>query len=150
DASLGDELMYSMDRWDGYVEAQQRLTEFLGTERVSNPVIVAGDIHTSWINDVKSDVRDPESPAVAAEFVGTSLVSGGDGQDRTGTITDIQRLNPHIHYHDARRGYVTVEASADLLQADYRQVPFVTRPGAPVTTETSYVVEPGLAGTRPA
>ncbi|MGI9628479.1 MAG: alkaline phosphatase D family protein, partial [Longimicrobiales bacterium] len=96
DASLGDELMYSMDRWDGYVEAQQRLTDFLGSERVSNPVIVAGDIHTSWINDIKRDVRDPESPTVAAEFVGTSLVSGGDGQDRTGTISDIQRLNPHI------------------------------------------------------
>lgn len=145
----GDELAYSMDRWDGYVEAQKRFTDFLGNGETSNPVILTGDIHSNWVADVKRDFADPDSAVVATEFVGTSISSGGDGQDGAARLEGIQALNPHIHHFDSHRGYVTVDVSSDVLRADYRQVPYVTRPGAGVSTSVSYVVEDGVPGTRP-
>ena len=139
---------HSMDRWDGYVAAQNRLTEFLASGRVTNPVIVTGDIHTSWIADVKRDFADPASATVAAEFVGTSIASGGDGRDGSSALPGIQSENPHIHYFDARRGYVVVDVGVDRLHAGYRHVPYVTRPGAAVEMGPRFVVENGVPGTR--
>ncbi|MDH3224978.1 MAG: alkaline phosphatase D family protein [Gemmatimonadota bacterium] len=137
-----------MDRWDGYVTARERLTRHLGREQVSNPIILTGDIHSNWVADVKESFQDPESASVAAEFVGTSISSGGDGRDSAEALPAIQRLNPHIHHFDARRGYVALEVGTDTLTANYRRVPFVTEPGAPVETAARFVVEDGVRGTR--
>ena len=80
----------------------------------------------------------------------TSISSGGDGQDtRPGTADSLAR-NPHIHFFNAQRGYVRCAATPDRLVADYRIVPWVTRPGAPVETRASFVVEAGRPGLLPA
>ena len=47
-----------------------------------NPVVLTGDIHSNWVNDLRVDDRKPESPVVATEFVGTSISSGGNGERR--------------------------------------------------------------------
>ena len=111
-------------------------------------MIVTGDIHTSWIADVKEDFGDPDSRTVAAEFVGTSISSGGDGRDGDRALAGIRTLNPHIHHFDARRGYVVIDVGLDRLDATYRRVPYVTRPGAPVETGPRFVVEDGVPGSR--
>ena len=87
--------VFGMDRWDGYVAAQQRLTRLLGTARQSNPVVITGDVHSNWVADLKQDVADPDSPTVASEFVGTSISSGGDGNDAPSPML---RLNPHLKF----------------------------------------------------
>jgi alkaline phosphatase D len=53
---------------------------------------------------------------------------------------------PNMKYHNARRGYVRCELTPDLWTSDYRMVPYVTRPGAPVETAATYVVENGKPG----
>src|SRR5882762_3484886 len=72
---------YSMDTWGGYVEARKRLMNFLGQARPSNPVVITGDIHSNWVSDLKLDFDNPSSATVGTEFVGTSITSGGDGND---------------------------------------------------------------------
>jgi alkaline phosphatase D len=47
--------------------------------RVSNPVVVTGDWHSTFVNDIHLDFDQGASPAVATEFVGTSISSNGDG-----------------------------------------------------------------------
>ena len=59
--------------------ARKRLLRFLADRRVPNPVVLTGDIHSNWVNDLKVDFDKPESPTVATEFVGTSISSGGNG-----------------------------------------------------------------------
>jgi alkaline phosphatase D len=52
---------------------------FLHDRRVPNPVVLTGDIHTNFVNDLKLNFDDSKSPTVGVEFVGTSISSGGNG-----------------------------------------------------------------------
>jgi alkaline phosphatase D len=138
--------LFDMDKWNGYVEARRRLLAFLAEARPANPVAITGDIHTHWVADLKLDFADPKSATVGTEFVGTSISSGGDGNVSTGE--DIMVTNPHIKFFSARRGYVRITATPATLHADYRVVPFVSRPGAPIETRASFVVENGKPGAQ--
>ena len=76
-----DRAACSIDPWDGYRAERDRLRQFLADRR-PNPIVLTGDIHTHWVNDLKVDFDDP-SAEVGTEFVGTSISSGGDGEDPT-------------------------------------------------------------------
>ena len=80
DRQEGDEVKWSMDQWAGYDVARKRLLRFLHEHNVANPVVLTGDIHSNWVNDLKVDFDDPDSPTLATEFVGTSISSGGARQ----------------------------------------------------------------------
>ncbi|MGE5246146.1 MAG: alkaline phosphatase D family protein [Betaproteobacteria bacterium] len=140
------EPVFSMDKWDGYVPARDRLMTLLGDPRVSNPVVVTGDIHTNWVADLKMDYDDAKSAVVGAEFVGTSMTSGGDGTDAD--TSRVQALNPHVKFFNARRGYVTVDVTPSRCTSTYRCVPYVSRPGAPIETSGTFVVEDGRRGVQ--
>ncbi|HSL21863.1 MAG TPA: alkaline phosphatase D family protein [Vicinamibacterales bacterium] len=135
---------YSMDKWDGYVAARERLLRVLADAPPSNPVVITGDVHSNWVADLKINFDDPASPIVATEFVGTSMTSGGDGFD--GSAAAIQSLNPHVKFFNSRRGYVRADVTRRAWRSDYRVLPYVSRPGAPIETGASFVVESGRKG----
>ena len=83
DRTPGDAVAWSMDQWAGYDVGRERLLQFLADQKVANPVVLTGDIHTNWVNDLKIDFDDEKSATVATEFVGTSITSGGDGAEKT-------------------------------------------------------------------
>jgi alkaline phosphatase D len=139
--------MYSMDRWDGYVAARDRLLRFLDERRPSNPIVITGDIHSNWVADLKVDFDAPASPIVGTEFVGTSVTSGGDGSDAPSNVASV---NPHVKFYNSRRGYVRVALTPDRCTADYRVVPFVSKTAAPIETLRSFIVENGRPGALPA
>jgi alkaline phosphatase D len=139
---------FSMDKWDGYVDARNRLLAFLAEARPSNPIAITGDVHASYASDLKTDFDDPSSPIIGSEFVGTSISSGGDGHDGTGS--EMRAINPHLKFFNARRGYVRATITPSRWVSDYRVIPYVSRPGAPVETRASFVVEHGRPGVQPA
>lgn len=49
--------------------------------------------------------------------------------------------NPHVKFHKNRRGYVRTKFTAGELRADYRIVPYVSKPDATAETAASFVVE---------
>jgi alkaline phosphatase D len=49
------ELYVSMDAWDGYPGARQRILDFLAAQNIQNTVVLTGDVHTNWANEVKAD-----------------------------------------------------------------------------------------------
>lgn len=67
--------LFNPDQWDGYVAARQRLLEFLQARKPANPVVITGDIHSSWVHDLKADFDDPSSATLGTEFAGTSISS---------------------------------------------------------------------------
>jgi alkaline phosphatase D len=138
---------FLMDKWDGYVVERQRLFDFLAEARPSNPIVITGDLHTSWVADLKLDFANPASAVVGTELVGSSLSSGGDGNDSTGE----QDLgpNPHIKFFNNRRGYVRCTVTRSALTSDFRTLAYVTRPGAPIRTRASFIVENGRPGVQP-
>lgn len=146
DRTPGDAVKHSMDQWSGYEVGRRRLLQFLADKRVSNPVVLTGDIHTNWVNDLKVDFDQPDSPTVATEFVGTSITSGGDGAEKRQDTDGVLAENPFVKFYNAERGYVRCELTPDEWRTDFRVIPYVSRPGAPCSTRASFVVENGRPG----
>ena len=150
DSAAGPDEAYSMDKWNGYVAQRSRLLTGLGDLRVANPVVLTGDNHNNWVNDLKLDFRDVNSPTVATEFAGTSISSGGDGADSPPWTEVVRSENPHVKFLNAQRGYIRCEVTAERWRSDYQVVEYVTQPAAPLTTRASFVVEAGRPGALPA
>ena len=141
---------YSMDQWPGYAADRDRLLRFLADRGVPNPVVLTGDIHANWVNDLRLDDHEPETPVVATEFVGTSITSGGDGRAESPGTDRLLAENPGVRYFNAQRGYVRCEVTPESWTSDYRVVEAVTTPGAPIATKASFVVESGRPGVQSA
>ncbi len=139
------DVLLNTDGWDGYPSSRDRLLGFIGERQVSDVVVLTGDIHTSWVNDLKADFADPASATLATEFVGTSISSDGDGAD-TGLGGALAPGNPHIKFFSNRRGFVQCSLTRDQWRTDFQEVPYVTLPGAPLATRDTFVVESGRAG----
>ena len=90
----------------------------------------------------------PDSPTIGVEFVGTSITSDGDGFDTRSDIKRILDENPHIKFFNGQRGYVRCTVTPDTWRTDYRVLPYVSRPDAPISTRATFVVENGRPGLR--
>jgi alkaline phosphatase D len=146
DRMAGPEAAYSMDQWSGYEAARNRVLSFLHKRRPANPVVITGDIHSNWVNDLKADWRELESATVGTEFVGTSISSGGNGSDIPAAVQAYLPENPIVKFHNAQRGYVRCTLTPERCTADYRVLDQVTEPGGAMTT--SFVVENGRPGAQ--
>jgi alkaline phosphatase D len=150
--SLGDngEELWPMDIWDGYPYERQQLLQALQSLGTPNPVVLTGDIHSNWAADLKLDFDALESETVGSEFVGTSITSGGDGEDMTEYGAALLANNPHVKFFNAQRGYVKATLTPSLWRSDYKVVPSVTTSNAPISTRKTFVVEAGNPGVQEA
>lgn len=147
--SPGAEPTFSMDQWPGYEAQRRRILDFFATRRVANPVVLTGDIHSNWCNDLVANPAEPDKPPVAVEFVGTSISSSGDGQATLDPrMTRILAENPFVKFHGQQRGFVRCEVTPQNWRTDYQVVEYVTRPGAPLLTRASFLVENGQPGVK--
>jgi alkaline phosphatase D len=138
-----------MDKWSGYPAERDRVLAAIAERAPNRTVVLTGDIHNNWVYDVRRGFDQRERPIIAAEFVGTSLSSGGDGADTIARIND-QYLadHPSLKWANNRRGYVVCSVSRDEWRADYRTVDYVARPGAEIKTASSWRVEHGRPGVQ--
>lgn len=128
------------DAWDGYVANRDRIVAGMLNSPVRNAVVLTGDVHAHWAAEVRERAGDPSSRRAATELVTTSITSGGDGSDTRPDVDAILPENPHIRYFSNRRGYVRARVTPDELRADFRTVPYVSRPGAPVRTGATFTI----------
>jgi len=138
----GDPPAYSMDKWGGYEFERRAILRRLRESRIKNPVVLAGDIHSNWANQLSDDFDQPDGAPIAPEFVGTSISSGGDGFDQPQEGGGFSQY-PAVKYFNNERGYVRCEVTPRQWRTDYRTVAYVTRPGAPIQTRRSFMVESG-------
>lgn len=142
--------LFNLDQWDGYVAARDRLLDFLQQRKPSNPVVITGDIHSSWVHDLKADFNDPGSDIVGTEFVGTSI-SSDYPSELIAPVKVALSDNPHTKFFDgAFRGYVRCKLTNEYWQSDYRVVASILDPNSPVSTLASFAVEDGRPGALPA
>lgn len=111
---------FNKDAWDGYQAARTKLLEHVVGEGIDGVVVLTGDVHSSWANDIAIDFTayDPvtRDGAVAVEAVCPGITSPGFG-DLAGALIDV---NPHIRWGESRkRGFVVVDANPDRLQCDW-------------------------------
>ncbi|MGI5289006.1 alkaline phosphatase D family protein [Nonomuraea polychroma] len=140
DGPTGDIIWH--DAWDGYPASRRAITDTFVSAKVRNPILVAGDWHSTFVNDIHQDFDRPESPVVATEFVGTSISTNGDDEVYGPYYGPMIKWNPHIKFFDGdRRGYVTCRLDEREWRTDLRMVPTVSRADATATTFASFVVE---------
>jgi alkaline phosphatase D len=111
------------DQWDGYPAERDSLFTHLVSNSIDNAVVLTGDIHTSWGNDLPGDNYDSNTGAgsVAVEFVVTSVTSPGLPIPLPANI--IQGLNPHIKYTDlVQNGYMILDLTTAAAQSDWHYV----------------------------
>ncbi|HEX6985591.1 MAG TPA: alkaline phosphatase D family protein, partial [Planctomycetaceae bacterium] len=145
DRAPGEDEARSMDQWPGYEANRRRLLAFFDEAAVKNPVVITGDIHSNWANDL---ALPDGGPVVATEYVGTSISSGGNGGPNAKYAEAMTTENPFVKFYNAERGYVRCELTSDLWRTDYQVVEEVTKPGAPLVTRASFVTEAGRPGVQ--
>jgi alkaline phosphatase D len=149
DHRAGEKKRYSMDQWCGYAHERMDIVRTIEERKISNPVVITGDIHSNWVNNLRVDDRKAEAPIVATEFVGTSISSGSNKRSRR-DVEILQDENPCVQFFNAQRGYVRATITPDAWTTDYRVVDDVTKPGGKVSTAASFVVEAGTPGAQKA
>ncbi len=143
DLSAGEARKYSMDQWPGYAHERMRLMQWIAERKIPNPVVLTGDIHSHWANDLRIDDRKQETSPVAVEFVGSSISSGGNGTKPTPAMEKMLAENPFVKYHSRQRGYVRCNVTPKEWRGDYLVVPEVLKAGGPSEVSASFVVEAG-------
>ncbi|MFY1691481.1 alkaline phosphatase D family protein [Plantactinospora sp. WMMB782] len=146
DYDLGPGRIVNLDQWDGYPPARSRILDFVARHRISNPVVLSGDWHTHWVNDLTTDFADPRARTVATEFVGTSISSGAgwDADVRAGLAA-----NPHVRfYNGSYRGYVVCDVTERRWRADLRIVLDARDAASPAYTIAAFEVRDGVPGAR--
>jgi alkaline phosphatase D len=137
----GGGLFVNPDQWDGYPPCRDRVFDMIDAAQ-GNVVVLTGDIHSAWANDL---ARDPNNPDVASggydkatgagsravEFVATSITSPGL-PDPDGVFTGIiTSQNPHIKYVDLdRRGYLLLDLKPERVVGEFWVIDTVTAPSA--------------------
>ncbi|WP_375398789.1 alkaline phosphatase D family protein [uncultured Sphingomonas sp.] len=129
----------NMDSWGGYNAPRERFLKSL--RGLGNAVVLTGDEHQNFAGELRSD--NGKGEAVAVEFVGTSISSGGDGAVLRKGAERIRANNPFLAYSNDHRGYLICDVTADRWTTSFRTVDRVSVPDVPVTTAATLTVEHG-------
>lgn len=136
---------YRNDTWDGYPQARRRLLDDIVDSGASNPVVLTGDWHSTFVNDLKVDFAQERAPSIAAEFVTPSLCSGGDTSRYSEEWGPAIPHNPHIKFYDGdRRGYFVATLRAEELRMDLRLMTGVQSRRGRAYAGGSWVVPDGV------
>ena len=149
DRTPGPTEAYSMDQWPGYEQQRRRILQAFAERPEANPLVITGDIHSHWANDLVIDFDSGPPRKVGAELVGSSISSGGNGTSNPAGLGAILAENPCLRFHSQQRGYVRCELTPDAGRADFEVVDFVDKPGGKVSTAASFRLENGRPGLLP-
>jgi alkaline phosphatase D len=142
DRAPGEDRKFSMDQWAGYDVARKRLLQTVSDLKKTGTVVLTGDIHNHWANNLHVDFDNPKSPIVASELVGTSISSGGNGIEKPKYLDALLTENPFVKFHNAERGYVSCTVTPEEWRAEFQTVPFVDKPNAPKITRAKFRMDP--------
>ncbi|HRI18369.1 MAG TPA: alkaline phosphatase D family protein, partial [Burkholderiaceae bacterium] len=150
----GGSIFVNPDQWDGYPPARDRLHDQIAAS--GNVVVLTGDIHSAWANDI---TRDPNNASVAGggydpatgqgaigvEFVATSITSPGI-PDPDGSLAGLVRSqNPHVKHVDLERhGYLLLDLTSERVVGEYWNVDTVAAPSSAQSFAIAFEVRDGV------
>lgn len=137
-------LPVNTDQWDGYPAERDRLFYDITTNNIQNVVVLTGDIHTSWANDLSTSGYDPNTGAgsIGVEYVVTSVTSGSSPINLGTSV--IQGFNNHMKWIElSRKGYLILDVNKNRVQGDWWFLNTITSPDPSVTLGNAYYVNAG-------
>lgn len=137
-----DRPVFETDLWDGYRPAKARLVDSIRRQGLGNVVIATGDHHKHAAGIVPERDEAPDGPAVAVEFLATSISSGGNGHGDDG-LAHMLANNPNLDLYTELRGYQLFDITPRSWTTDVKVMDEVEKPGGTIRTLVRYHVEPG-------
>ncbi len=114
------DLPWSMDMWDGYPAARERLYA-MALKAKANLVVLAGDSHNGWAFE-----HDHKGERVGVEFAGASVTSPGAEDtlpwvEPAALANALVAANPQLKWCDTKqRGYLALELTPEQASGEYR------------------------------
>ena len=139
---------YSADQWSGYLHSRERLLDHISGRGLTNVVVVTGDAHRHFAGDVLRN--GGEGPAIASEFLATSITSGADGIGQDDNYHRAVAGNACLKAMIDRRGYVLCDVGRDVFRGELKVLDTVMRPNGQLSTYATLVTERGRPGLQPA
>ncbi len=138
-----------------------RLFRHLVDNYIDNTVVLTGDIHSGWCNDLAFNPWDAAgyNPAnglgvVGVEFVAPAVSSPGpipNPAEAIPTAAALRATSPHMKFVDLyQRGYGLVDADAERVQGEIWHVPTVDSPAQGEQYSAGFVDASGANGLQPA
>ncbi|PIW62097.1 alkaline phosphatase D family protein [Shewanella sp. CG12_big_fil_rev_8_21_14_0_65_47_15] len=132
---------YNLDAWDGYAYEREVI---LGTAKSKNHnlVVIAGDTHNAWANEL----NDVNGDTVGVEFATSSVSSPGleyylnlPVEQIPATEAAIVELVPDLKYANLKdRGFMTLTFTADAVRSDWHYVDTILSQDFQAATARSY------------
>ncbi|MCX7651787.1 MAG: alkaline phosphatase D family protein [Bacteroidia bacterium] len=146
---FANSFIVNADQWDGYPAERRRLMDTIIQNNIANVVILTGDIHTSWGNDLPFGPGTYNSTtgagSTAVEFVTPSITSANASfLGNFNNVSVVQSQNPHIKYADlTRHGYVLIDITPQKVQGDWYYANTISQPIPGETLGASWYVQAG-------
>lgn len=132
---------YNLDAWDGYAYEREVI---LGTAKSKNHnlVVIAGDTHNAWANEL----NDVNGDTVGVEFATSSVSSPGleyylnlPVEQIPATEAAIVELVADLKYANLKdRGFMTLTFTADAVRSDWHYVDTILSKDFQAATARSY------------
>jgi len=137
------------DQWDGYPAERTKLYNHILGNNINNVIVLTGDIHASFANDLPYDVGQYNvangSGSVGVEFI-TPAICSSESPFGNFTLSLVQIHDPHIQYADfTQNGYMILDITPQKVQGDYY---YVSTDAANDTVQTLGASMYTLDGTR--
>ncbi|MFB2640971.1 alkaline phosphatase [Shewanella bicestrii] len=132
---------YNLDAWDGYAYEREVI---LGTAKSKNHnlVVIAGDTHNAWANELK----DVNGDTVGVEFATSSVSSPGleyylnlPAEQIPATEAAIVELVPDLKYTNLKdRGFMTLTFTKEAVRSDWHYVSTILAKAFEESSSRSY------------
>jgi alkaline phosphatase D len=123
---------FDLDGWDGYPAARARFDTILKSLGGGNPVVLSGDSHAFWLNEL----RDAKGgPALAVEFGVSSVTSPSIGDYAGFQLGDVfvAQKGEVVFCDQLAKGYVRLTLTPEAATGEMIAVPILAKPYAAKT-----------------
>lgn len=135
----------NLDAWDGYPADRQRVYDIL-TAAKARPIVLAGDSHMFWANELWNDAGDKR---VAAEFGTTSVTSPGYGDILPGVPLGeafVQRNKEVKYAHPSAKGFLLLTLEHGKATGELMAVSTILETTYETSVLKRFVVTPASDG----
>ncbi len=143
----------SNEAWDDYQAERRELLAYIRSRRIPNVVFTSGHTHIYLASELQVDFDDPNSPAVAFDFVTGSLTA--DPDPRTIAPEDVLKIAenimlaanvPYLKYANLLdQGYAIVDVTPEELIVEFRVLDTFDANATPRTAARFRIVNRGTA-----
>ncbi len=111
------------DQWDGYPAERTKLYNHILNNDIKNVVVLTGDIHASFANNLPYDIAQYNDTtgagSVGVEFI-TPAICSSESPFSNISFSGVKMQDPHIQWADfVQNGYMILNVTPQKVQGDF-------------------------------